>query len=193
VTGFGDATRLVVVAAVEAVTVTELAADVLARKLEFPTYRAVRLYVPAGRDAMDSVATREEFTLPDPSIVDPFIKLTVPDIEAVPLALTVATRLRFCPTVTGFGDATRLVVVAAVEVVTVTELAADVLDPKLEFPTYRAVRLYVPAGRDAVDSDATPEELTLAVPRTVDPFMKLTVPDNEAVPLALTVATRLRF
>jgi hypothetical protein len=43
--------------------------------------------------------------------------------------------------VTGFGDATKLVVVVAVEAVTVTEAAADVLDPKLEFPTYRAVRL----------------------------------------------------
>jgi hypothetical protein len=40
-----------------------------------------------------------------------------------------------------------------------------------------------------VDSVATPEELTLAEPSTVDPFMKLTVPDSEAVPLALTVAT----
>ena len=91
----GDATRRMVVGEVEAATVTELAADVLARKLEFPTYRAVRLYVPAGRDPMDSVATPEAFTLPDPSTVDPFMKLTVPESDAVPLALTVATRLRF--------------------------------------------------------------------------------------------------
>jgi len=60
---------------------------------------------------MDSVATPEEFTLPDPNTVDPFMKLTVPDSEAVPLALTVATRFRVCPAVTGFGDATRLVAV----------------------------------------------------------------------------------
>jgi hypothetical protein len=157
-----------------------------------PAYRAVRLYVPAGRDAMVSVATPEVFTLPDPSTVDPFMKLTVPDSEAVPLALTVATRLRFCPTVTGFGDATRLVIVAAVDVVTVTEAAADVLARKLELPIYRAVRLYVPAGRDAIDSVATPEEFTLPDPSTVDPFMKLTVPDSEPVPLVLTVATRFR-
>jgi len=130
-----------VVGAVETVTVTEAAADVLERKLEFPIYRAVRPYVPAGRDATDSVATPEAFTLPDPSTVDPYMKLTVPDIDAVPLALTVATRLRFCPAVTGFGEATRLVVVAAVEAVTVTDAAADVLARKLEFPVYRAVRL----------------------------------------------------
>jgi hypothetical protein len=36
VTGFGDATRLIDVVAVEAVTVTEVAADVLAAKLEVP-------------------------------------------------------------------------------------------------------------------------------------------------------------
>jgi len=76
---------------------------------------------------MDSVATPEEFTLADPSTVDPFMKLTVPDSDAVPLALTVATMLRVCPTVTGFGDATRLVIVAAVAAVTVSEAAADVL------------------------------------------------------------------
>ena len=138
----GDATRLVlVVAAVEAVTVTEATADLLAPKLEFPTYWADRLYVPAGRDAVDSVATPEAFTLADPSTVDPFMKLTVPDSDAVTPPLTVATRFRVCPVVTGFGDATRLVVVVPVEAVTVTELAGDVLDPKLEFPTYRAVRL----------------------------------------------------
>ena len=90
---------------------------------------------------MGSVATPEEFTLADPSTVDPFMKLTVPDSEAVPLAFTVATRLSACPTVTGFGDAIRLVVVVAVDAVTVTELAGDVLAGKLEFPTYRAVRL----------------------------------------------------
>jgi len=192
VTGFGDATRLMVAVGAEAVTVTELAADVLVRKFEFPIYRAVRLYVPAGRDAMDSVAMPEEFTLADPSTVEPFMKLTVPDSDAVPLALTVATRFRVCPTVTGFGDATRLVIVVAVEAVTVTEAAADVLVRKFEFPIYRAVRLYVPAGRDAVDSVATPEEFTLPDPNTVEPFMKLTVPDSDAVPLTLTVATRFR-
>ena len=58
---------------------------------------------------MDSVATPEAFTLPDPSTVDPFMKLTVPDSDAVPLALTVATMFRVCPAATGFGDATKVV------------------------------------------------------------------------------------
>ena len=60
----------------------------------------------------DSVARPEEFTLPDPSTVDPFMKLTVPVGDALPLALTVATRLSACPAMTGFGDATRLTLVA---------------------------------------------------------------------------------
>ena len=187
----GVATRLMVVIAADAVTVTELAEDVLARKLEFPIYRAVRLYVPAGRDEIDSVATPEAFTLPDPNNADPFMKFTAPDSEAVPVVLTVATRFRVCPTGTRFGDAIRLVVVvAAVEAVTVTEVAGDVLARKLEFPIYRAVRLYVPAGRDEIDSVATPEAFTLPDPSMVDPFMKLIVPDSETAPLLLTVATR---
>jgi hypothetical protein len=63
---------------------------------------------------VDSVATPEEFTLADPSTVDPLMKLTIPDSDAVPLALTVATRFSVWPAVTGFGDATRLVLVAEI-------------------------------------------------------------------------------
>lgn len=69
------------------------------------------------------------------------MKLTVPDGDVVPLALTVATKFSACPAMTGFGDATRLVVVVALEAVTATDAVAEVLEPKLEFPTYRAVRL----------------------------------------------------
>jgi hypothetical protein len=47
VTGFGDATRLIVAVTVAAFTVTETAADVLERKLAVPVYWAVRLYVKA--------------------------------------------------------------------------------------------------------------------------------------------------
>ncbi len=90
---------------------------------------------------MGSVATPEEFTLADPSTVEPFMKLTVPVGEAVPVALTVATSLRADPTMTEFGDATRLVVVVTLAAVTVTAAAADALEPKLELPVYRAVRL----------------------------------------------------
>jgi hypothetical protein len=69
------------------------------------------------------------------------MKLTVPDGAVVALALTVAVRSSAWPAVTGFGDATRVMVVVAVEAVTVTEAAGDVLATKLALPRYWAVRL----------------------------------------------------
>jgi hypothetical protein len=93
--------------------------------------------------------------------------------------------------VTGFGDATRLIVAVTVAAFTVTETAADVLERKLAVPVYWAVRLYVPAPRDVGGSVATPEEFRVAVPSTVEPFMKLTVPVGTVVPFSLTVATRI--
>jgi hypothetical protein len=38
-----------------------------------------------------------------------------------------------------------------------------------------------------VDSVATPEAFSLAVPRTVNPFRKLTVPEGVVVPLTVAV------
>ncbi len=64
------------------------------------------------------------------------MNLTVPEGEVGPLALTVATRFRAWPTTTGFGVATRLIDVVAVEAFTVTETAWDVLATKLELPWY---------------------------------------------------------
>ena len=65
--------------------------------------------------------------------------MTVPDGVVVPLA--VAVRVSVCPAVRGFGDATRTVVVAVTDAVTVAEVAAEVLARKLELPEYWAVRL----------------------------------------------------
>jgi hypothetical protein len=73
---------------------------------------------------------------------------------------------------------------------TVTETAAEVLARKPAVPEYAAVRLYVPAASDVVDSVATPEVFRAAVPSSVEPFRKLTVPDGTVVPLPPTVAVR---
>jgi hypothetical protein len=91
--------------------------------------------------------------------------------------------------------------IGAVAALTVTKTVADALatGPALPDPCgvglvvlgYWAVRLYVPTARDVMDSVATPEEFRAAVPSTVDPFMKLTVPVGEVVPLSLTVAVRI--
>ncbi len=50
--------------------------------------------------------------------------------------VTVATKVRAWPATTGFGVATRLIDVVAVEAFTVTETAWDVLATKLELPWY---------------------------------------------------------
>jgi hypothetical protein len=50
--------------------------------------------------------------------------------------------------------------------------------------------LYVPAARDVVESVATPEEFSVAVPSTIEPFRKLTEPTGTVVPE--TVAVRLK-
>ena len=148
--------------------------------------------MPAGRDAVVSAAIPDEFKFADPKGVDPFMKLTGPDTGVAPVVLTVATRVNGSPTTTGLGVAAKLmVVVVAVEALTVTETAGDVLVTKVELPTYCATKLYVPAGREAVDSVATPEAFKLADPNIVDPFMKCTVPEAGVVPEIFTVATRL--
>jgi hypothetical protein len=46
----------------------------------------------------------------------------------------------------------------------------------------------VPAASVDVETDATPEALTVADPNCADPFMKLTVPVGVVVPEPLTVA-----
>jgi hypothetical protein len=67
-----------------------------------------------------------------------------------------------------------------------------VLLRELELPAYCAVRLYFPAARADVDNVATPEEFRVPVPRTVEPFRKLTVPAGVVVPLPLTDAVKVR-
>jgi hypothetical protein len=138
-TGFGVTTRVVVVAVVAGFTVTATAAEVLASWLPWPAYAAVKLYVPADRVVVKIVATPKEFSVPVPSTVEPFRKLTVPVGTVVPL--TVAVRVNAWPILTGFGVATKLVLVAFAEAFTVTPTAAEVLARKLPWLAYTAVRL----------------------------------------------------
>jgi hypothetical protein len=73
---------------------------------------------------------------------------------------------------------------------TVTETADDALGRKIELPENRAVSSCCPIGSDVEDSFATPEEFKAAVPRTVDPFRKVTVPVGLVAPSVFTVAVR---
>jgi hypothetical protein len=70
--GFGEAVSVVVVVVlVRAVIVSVTALDVEVAKPALPEYTAVRLSAPAGRAAVENVATPEEFTLPLPRSVPP--------------------------------------------------------------------------------------------------------------------------
>jgi hypothetical protein len=89
--------------------------------------------------------------------------------------------------------------IGAIAALTVTKTVADALaglalpDPcgvGLVVLGYWAVRVYVPTAREVMGSVATPEEFRTAVPITVEPFMKLTVPVGTLVPLSLTDAVR---
>ena len=89
-------------------------------------------------------------------------------------------------------------VIGAVAASTVTNTVADAalaLPDPCGFVVvtlgYWAVMLYVPTARDVIDSVATPEEFRAAVPITADPFMKLTVPVGDDVPLSVTVAVKI--
>ena len=88
--------------------------------------------------------------------------------------------------------------IGAVAASTVTNTVADaglaLPDPCGLLPVtlgYWAVRLYVPTARDVIDSVATPDEFRAAVPRTEEPFIKLTAPVDTAVPFSVTVAVRM--
>jgi hypothetical protein len=111
VTRFEAAARAVVVDCAAAVTVTETADEVLVREAAEPVYKAVKLYVPAARDAVDSVATPEGFRAAVPRTVLPFRKVTAPVGMAAPFACTVAVRVNAWPTAIALGEAERLVVV----------------------------------------------------------------------------------
>jgi hypothetical protein len=133
-----------------------------------------------------SVATPEEFKVAVPKIADPFRKVTVPAGKAVPLPFTVAVRDRTFPATTGFGEATRLVVVTCG--VISTETAGEVLVRHPAFPAYAAERLYLPTANEDVDKVATPEAFKTPVPNTVLPFRNVTEPAGLVAPVDCTVA-----
>ena len=138
---------------------------------------------------IDRVATPDELRLAVPSSVEPFRKLTLPVGKVVPLHLTVAVRASVWPNETKLGEAAKLVMVA--RPCTVCNTGADLLAAKVVLPKYVAVRLWVPAERDDVDRDAVPDWFRVAVPRTVAPFRKETLPVGPLVPLPFTVAVRV--
>jgi hypothetical protein len=117
------------------------------------------------------------------------MKMTVPAGVTVLAPFTVAVKVRAWPATTGFGEATRPVVVSCT--FTSTETAEEVLVLKLSFPVYFAERLYLPTANDEVESVAAPDAFKATVPNTVSPFKNVTEPAGlVVVPVERTVAVR---
>jgi hypothetical protein len=120
----------------------------------------------------------------------PVVGLTTSEYTAVPPADTLDGVL---PLTVMVKDGA----IGTVAASTVTNIVADaglvLPDPCGLVPValgYCAVMLYVPTARDVIESVATPAESRGAVPITAEPFMKLTVPVGEAVPVSDTVAVK---
>jgi hypothetical protein len=82
-----------------------------------------------------------------------------------------------------------VVVVIAALTVTLWTDETEAANPAL--PAYAAKRPYVPTGRLLVVNVATPEELTVPVPNTVTPFLKVTKPAGVPVGAGVTVAVKV--
>ena len=86
---------------------------------------------PSGNDVVASVAV-PLLRLFVPREVEPSMKVTVPVAVPAVAGVTVAVRVRDCPTVDGFREEATSLVVAAASVT--SETAADVLVMKSAFP-----------------------------------------------------------
>lgn len=149
------------------------------------------LYLPTASDDIDIVATPLAFKAAFPRTTLPFRKATEPAGTVDPVAFTVAVRVSASPMANELGEAVRLVVVDNAFAVAVTLTPADLLPRECVSPAYSAVRLYVPEARVEREKVATPEALRSAVPSTVDPLRKLTLPPGLMPPAPLTVAVKV--
>jgi hypothetical protein len=139
---------------------------------------------------VEKVATPEAFSVPVPSVVVPFLKVTVPVGVPVPdWRVTVAVKVTFWHQTEGLSEEVRAVDVLALPTVWVR--TALVLPARLGLPPYTAVMEWAPRERVDVAKVATPP-VSGAVPSVVLPSLNVTVPVG--VPAALfTVAVKVTF
>ena len=138
---------------------------------------------------MVKVATPDELTFAVPSRVSPLKKLTVPFETPRGAGLTVAVSVISLPWLPDSGRRSSAVVVGAPATVIASPDEVEVA--KAALPEYTAVIEFVPAGRLEVVKVATPDEFTFAVPSSVLPLKKLTVPAGVPVGVGVTVAVRV--
>ena len=116
-------------------------------------------------------------------MADPFSKVIDPAGIAVPdCAITFAVKVTFCPVLIAVAEAVNEVEVATIAGVTVIATGAVTELELLVLPPYDAVIDCTPAGREVVLKEAVPLALSVAVPRVVAPFRKVTVPVGAMAP-----------
>src|ERR1035438_5316126 len=93
--------------------------------------------------------------------------------------VTLAVNVTDCPTIDGFWEEAKAVVVVALLITWLT--AFDLLPANVESPPYTAVTAFFPTGRADVVKLAEPP-LNVPVPRTVLPFMNETVSPSGGAP-----------
>jgi hypothetical protein len=173
--GFGAAISTIALLAL--LTTWFTAELVLVTKFESPPYSAVMLYAfPTAKEEVLNVATPLPFNVPVPSVVEPFLKVMVPD--GVPKEpVTKAVKVIDSPKTDGLGAA--ISTVALLALLTTWLTAELVLVTKFASPPYSAVMLYeLPTAKEEVLNVVTPLPFKVPVPSVVKPFLKVMVPDG---------------
>jgi hypothetical protein len=123
--------------------------------------------------------------------VVPSSKVTVPVTVPTNWGFTLAVKVTDCPTLDGFKDEAKVVLVVAL--LTTWFTGFDVLPANIESPPYTAAIALVPTGRVEVVKLAEPP-LNVPVPHTVLPVMNETVsPFGGAPRLEVTAAVKITF
>src|SRR5580658_2184914 len=183
--GLADELTLVLVPSSPTVWLT--ADDVLPVKSLSPPYTTVIECVPTDREDVLKVATPEPFSVAVPRTVVPSSNVIVPVGVPEPgaLAVTVVVNVTDWPKSDGLAEVVTVVLVPSSLTVWLT--ADDVLPVKSLSPPYTTVIECVPTDSDEVLRVPTPEPFNVAVPRTVVPSSKVTVPVGVPDPGALAV------
>ena len=120
-----------------------------------------------------------------PSVVAPFLNVTVPLGVPEVDAFTATVNFTAWPTVDGLSEDASAVEVAALS--TVCESAGDVLASYCVLPLYSAVMECAPTARVDVVNVAFPAALRVAVPSVVVPSFTVTVPLDSGVRVTVNV------
>lgn len=161
--------------------VTLTALDVLAVKSLSPPYTAVMLCAPSLRLVVEIVAVPFALTVELPTCAVPSMKVTLPVGVPEVAGATLAVNVRFPFVELELRD------VEVFAFCTTWFIADDVAPLKSAFPLYAAVMPFVPTGKFASASVATPL-LSGELPSVVDPFEKVTVPVSVPAAVEVTVA-----